>query len=111
MPHTEINSKNVKDFVKCIKDDKVIVFYHMNNCGYCRELMPIWKDAIKKSGDKSYIIDIEYLMMNKLPDNYKVSGFPSIIVYNKGKYFDDYKDKRTIENLEKFIKKHNSDKL
>jgi len=48
----------------------------MNNCGYCRELMPIWKQAIKKSGNKSYIIDIEYLMMNKLPDNYKVSVFP-----------------------------------
>lgn len=111
MPHTKINNKNIKDFLECIKNNKIIVLYHWNTCGHCQELMPLWKKAIKKSGKKSYIVDLEYSMLNQLPENYKVSGFPSIVVYNNGQYFDDFKEKRTIENLEKFIKKNNSDKL
>jgi len=112
MPSVNINPNNAKKFCKVVKKGVFICLYHWKDCGHCITLLPIWKDAVKKSGKNSYIVEIELANLKHLDKKYRdVQGFPSIIVYKNGKKFKEFSEQRTLENLEKFIKENKDPRL
>lgn len=107
MPLVNITSDNAKIFCEVLKNNTFVCLYHWHQCGHCVELLPIWRTAIEKSGKNTNIAEIELDNMKYLDESYKkVQGFPSIIVYKKGKKITEFKQPRNLKNLEKFIKEH-----
>ncbi len=108
MNHIIFNDDNIKQFSKLLKDKKVIILYKMNNCAHCNELKPKWDIVIKKlSNENINIYEIEYSFVSKLPSKYReILGYPTILSYDNGKSINEFKGKRTIKNIETFIKEN-----
>ena len=107
MPVVDITPDNAKIFCKALKNNTFVCLYHWNNCRHCTELLPVFRNAAKKSGKNTYIAEIELDNMKYLENPYKdVQGFPSIIVYKNGIKIKEFDKERTLSNLEKFIKQY-----
>lgn len=104
-----ITPLNATIFCNLLKKNTCICLYHWKDCGHCVELLPIWRMAAEKAGKNANIAEIELENMKYLDKKYtNVMGFPTIIVYKNGAKKAEFKDQRTLQNLEKFIK-DNSD--
>lgn len=92
-------------FTSCInKYDKFICLYHWKNCGHCITFKPLWDKITKIHDDKIIVINIELESMKKLDDEFKINGFPSIVIYKNGKKDVEFTQQRNEKELDKFIK-------
>ena len=112
MPFITINDKPSSDFLnQNYKHNNCIFFYYWNSCGHCHQFKPIFYDVIqdlKRSRQEfmkqSYIFEIELDNFKYLPEEFKdIQAFPSVITYSKGNKINEFKDQRTISNLNKYI--------
>lgn len=87
------------------KNDKVICMYYMIGCPHCESFKPIWEKVIDRRKNEITAIQIELAVVRKLPKKYAVSGFPTIIIFNKDKQIA-FTDTRTVKNLNDFIDLH-----
>jgi thiol-disulfide isomerase/thioredoxin len=112
MPFITINDKPSSDFLnQNYKHNNCIFFYYWNSCGHCHQFKPIFYDVIqdlKRSRQEfmkqSYIFEIELDNFKYLPEEFKdIQAFPSVITYSNGNKINEFKDQRTISNLNKYI--------
>ena len=107
MPSLKITKNNVKDLLNFMNKNTVIILYHWNNCGHCRELQPIWQASVNNIPSCYNICDIEFDDMKYLENNIPTTNlFPAIIAYKNKKICDTFQKSRTIENISEFINKH-----
>lgn len=66
-----------------ITDDTVLIF-HATWCGYCKQAMSKFKDAVAQSKGKVILVDAD--KNRDLVDEYGIEGFPTIIKGDKTKY-------------------------
>lgn len=109
----KINSKVKGGFLKEKKDDdRVIIVYHWNSCGHCRNFMPILYNLLQHEREllnMANIFEVEYSDFNFLPPELtNVSAFPSVVAIQNGEKVDEFSEQRTPENLSEFIKKNSS---
>ena len=104
---TDLNKKDIN--IILIEHNNVVVLYHSNTCGYCIDLMPLWKRVTNKHvKDNNVIIinaeanDIKYLRV-KFKKN--IIGFPTIIKYSKGKMISEYDGEKKAREFNNFFKK------
>lgn len=104
---TNLNKKNINKIL--IEHNNVVVLYHSNTCGYCIDLMPLWKRVTNKYiKDNNVIIinaeanDIKYLRV-KFKKN--ITGYPTIMKYSNGKMIGEYDGEKKARTLNKFFKK------
>eukprot|EP01041_Mallomonas_annulata_P001948 gene1948-3775_t len=72
-------------------------------CGHCRKLEPIWEEiATKLKGDVN-VAKVDVTMNGKLGKRFGIQGFPTILLFHKGKSYK-YSGKRTAEQLTEFAK-------
>uniref|UniRef100_A0A6C0LIL0 Thioredoxin domain-containing protein n=1 Tax=viral metagenome TaxID=1070528 RepID=A0A6C0LIL0_9ZZZZ len=104
---TPENKKNVGDVIKT--SPNITILYYWNMCGHCTALMPTWDKICKKYKNKGDcdLLNVEVSHLQHLPAKYKkgVSGFPTIIKYNKGVKVGEYNDERVFHKIDKFVKK------
>lgn len=104
---TPENKKNVGDVIKT--SPNITILYYWNMCGHCTALMPTWDKICKKYKNKGDcdLLNVEVSHLPHLPAKYKngVSGFPTIIKYNKGVKVGEYNDERVFHKIDKFVKK------
>ena len=92
------------------KKNNSIVGCFSKQCHYCLEMEPEWrklKKRLKKLNTECIFIEIEAEFLDKLaiPEiSNKVNGFPSIMVFKKGKFYKTFQGKRTSNEMFKFLK-------
>jgi thiol-disulfide isomerase/thioredoxin len=102
-------------------DNKYLVLYHTNWCGYCKKFIPIWNELKNDEKLKNIIfIDvdmsdnnnkkinndkIEVDILNKIK-NIEINGFPTIKLFYKGEIIN-YENNREKDEIIKFINSHN----
>lgn len=102
-----INISNTSQFYNLINSQgKVLCLYYWNSCPYCIEFAPVWRRVTQFYKDKITIVNIEAVVVNNLDNNMKIMSFPTVLVFNNGKKLASFNQKRTDENLDKFIRKH-----
>ncbi len=106
MPITNITSgKAFNSLLK--KHPKVLCLYYWKVCGHCIDFAPVWNSVIGNYKDKINVAQIELEYVKKLDDKYKISAFPTILIYkNKEKMVELSSNDRTEKGLENFIETH-----
>ena len=80
---------------------------HMNECGYCKKMMPEWHKFVKGNTSKITPKMIERKEDPSLMDKYKVTSFPTILlVDSKGDKIKSYEGERTALGFQKFCDSH-----
>lgn len=105
-----LSNLNKKDINKIlIENNNVVVLYYSNTCGYCIDLMPLWKRVTNK-----YIKDNNVMIINAEANDIKylrvkfkkhIIGFPTINKYSKGKLISEYDGEKKARGLNNFLKK------
>lgn len=83
------------------KGQPVVILFHMTGCGYCKEILPIWKSLPHLPG----MFDIEQSSAPILLKKYNVVGFPTLM-YIHGNQTEIYEKERTKEAMEAWIRGH-----
>lgn len=104
---TNLNKKDINKIL--IENNNVVVLYHSNTCGYCIELMPLWKRVTNKyvKDNNVIIINAEANCIKYLRAKFKknIIGYPTIMKYSKGKMISQYDGEKKARELNNFFKK------
>lgn len=111
----EVKSSDVamidKDsFEQTVKEGVVFVKFFAPWCGHCKRLAPIWEELATKLAGKAKVGKVDCTEGNdrnrELCNAQGVTGFPTLNIYKNGEKIEEYKGKRTVEELEAFVNKH-----
>lgn len=91
--------------------NKTLFLFKMKTCGHCIKFEPIWQELQKIYDKKVNFLEFDVARSDKdrnIIENFKVEGFPTILLYTPKNEFYFYKDKngRTLELMKQFIDKH-----
>jgi thioredoxin-like negative regulator of GroEL len=81
----------------------MLIYVYTDWCHNCRSLKPIIKEFKSKYGNILDIRELDGDKNQKIIEELKVEGFPTIILLNNGKRIE-FKGKRTLSALEAFVK-------
>lgn len=82
MPAT-IREISQKELDEAIKEGKVLVEFYSKSCGPCKMLSFVLKDVAKEV-EGVEILTLDFDENKKAVEKYKVSGYPTMIVFNNG---------------------------
>ena len=104
---TNLNKKDINKIL--IEKNNVVVLYHSNTCGYCIDLMPLWKRVTNKyiKDNNVIIINAEANCIKYLRVKFKknIIGYPTIMKYSNGKMISEYDGEKKARELNNFLKK------
>lgn len=104
---TQINKADIDKIIK--ESTNVTVLYYSDMCGHCIQLKPVWAKICKKFAKSLdvVIINVESSNIQHLKAKYRdgISGFPTILKYNKGKRVSEFQGNRNMTDIGKYIKK------
>ena len=104
---TNLNKKDINKIL--IEHNNVVVLYHSNTCGYCIDLMPLWKRVTNKyiKDNNVIIINAEANCIKYLRVKFKknIIGYPTIMKYSNGKMISEYDGEKKARELNNFLKK------
>lgn len=96
--------KRSKKYTKRIKKEKLLIYYKMKKCKYCKLFeKELWNKILnycKKNNIKTRII-IRENNIKKIPNIIKI--YPSLVKYDKKKKIILFKKERTFNNIKKFL--------
>ena len=83
---------------------KQLVFFHMNQCGHCKKMMPEWEKLERNYSGDVTLRKVEASSGDSLLKKNKVSGFPTILLLDEsGNKLKEYNGDRTAKSLEEFL--------
>lgn len=95
--------------------DFTLVNFFAEWCIHCRKFSPMWLEAAERISDKMTFTDgdgrqatVKFLKMNCVDfqatcQQEKISAFPSVRLYKRDGSFEQFSDKRNIENIITFL--------
>ncbi|KAI1298129.1 Thioredoxin domain-containing protein 5 [Halotydeus destructor] len=97
-----------QNFDKTIKSGVTFVEFYAPWCGHCKSLAPIWDDLAKKMhGTADFrLAKVDCNQFEKLCDQHKVDGFPTLLLFKDGAQVVEYESDRSLETLHAFVLKH-----
>ena len=102
----ESSELNPSDLSKILdnKNGKSMLLVYADWCGHCKTMKPIWAEAssqINADSQKMYMVNCggDSDDEKKIMKDYSVDGFPTILIFNNGKYEKNYSGGRTKEDL------------
>lgn len=89
------------------EDKCVLVLFHAEWCGHCKNFMPTWNEA-KTSLQSSDVVlkDFEADTNKEVMKENQVSSFPTLKLFKKNGEVVEYEGERTLEALGEFIEKN-----
>ena len=84
----------------------IVMLHHMNGCGHCQMLKPIWDTCVSKYQGPGMIAEVEISQQdNLIPEMRGVMGFPTIIMYKDGTKVE-FNNQRSEANISQFINRY-----
>lgn len=74
----------LSEFKEDIAQGPVLLDFYSKTCGPCKMLAFILNDMEKEFGDQAKIIKIDFEEYKDLVDEYKVEGYPTLIMLKDG---------------------------
>jgi protein disulfide isomerase len=103
----EIVKLDKSNFEETIKDaPQVMVKYYSPNCPHCIALAPIYEEASKLVRQKNVrviVAEIDCSANGDICNKEKITRYPTLKFYKDGEFKREFEDKRTAENISKFI--------
>lgn len=95
----------MENFTGNMTGNKSIEYYYMNGCSHCETFNEsgIWEQLKEKYGANMKFNKYENKEHPDRVKQYKITGFPTIIITNNGNIVEEYKGNRTKEDLKEFI--------
>jgi len=86
----------------------VLVDFWADWCSPCLILAPILKQIAEEFEDELYIakLEVDEGHNMKLAGQYKVRGFPTVILFKHGKAIDRFSSAQSFSFIEQFIQPH-----
>jgi thioredoxin-like negative regulator of GroEL len=88
----------------------VIILFKATWCHYCTRFLPQYEEFCKIAKNKVLctMVDIDeedelITEINSFVYGYTINSFPTIVLYNNGKYIKTYDGNRDVQDLIKFI--------
>jgi thiol-disulfide isomerase/thioredoxin len=94
------NDKNSKGIV--------LMLFHADWCGHCKDFMPIWETATKTlnnsktTNGKTLMLDQVESENKEVMKKYNIKGYPTIKCINDKGVVREFKGERTVEGLKSF---------
>lgn len=83
------------------------IFYHMNGCPHCTNMMPEWSTFVSNNNTSMKTRKVE---QSEAPEEIKkhgISGFPALLLLDgKGNKVKTYDGPRTANSFASFVKQH-----
>ncbi|XP_055386712.1 protein disulfide-isomerase A5 [Condylostylus longicornis] len=97
-----LNDENFDREASKIK--RLLVMFYAPWCGHCKSMKPDYaKAAIDAIGD-TRLGAVDCDVNKKLVEQHKIKGFPTIILFEKGKYISTYDGPRKANDLLSYVK-------
>ena len=82
------------------------IMCYSNHCGHCKNFKPIFKSAGLRDPSAFYaMVNIdEEPKVGRATKPFKINGVPTVVSYNKGKFYSMFGGKRTEQDLKKYSK-------
>jgi len=84
---------------------KEVVFFSMNGCGHCDDMMPAWKLLVRNYGSENAYVEYRHVVAQERPDlieKYNIQSFPTILALKDGEISQKYEGDRSYEDLLRF---------
>lgn len=98
---------NADNFEGAISSGVTFVKFFAPWCGHCKNLAPTWKDLAKQYDDipSVKIAKVDCTQHKELCQQYKVRGYPTLMVFKNGEKESDYSGGRDLSALSQFLDK------
>lgn len=96
-----IDISSPDQFTTMLKQKQIMCLYHWKYCGHCHSYMPIWEKVAKRCNVP--VMRVELSVMQKLPKEHHVPGFPVVVLYENGKNKHQMIGKRVESDLHRFV--------
>ena len=121
----DVNASNANEFNRLVNSENTIVFaaYVANWCSHCKRLKAMWmrilsdisRTSVSNQDIPLVVAMVEESFFGMVPSSEDVRGFPTIKIFVKGEFLENYEGERTPEgisqNLKKIVKTHGSNPM
>ncbi|KAL1507594.1 hypothetical protein AB1Y20_007213 [Prymnesium parvum] len=92
-------------FYQTVASGRTFVFFHSPDCGYCRQMMPLWDAlAAEPLPDGIRLATVDAIAEPSLAERFDVYGFPTLLLLDPAaRRLYEYHGERTVESLRLFL--------
>jgi thiol-disulfide isomerase/thioredoxin len=99
------------NLLKHAKEDRSVVLFFAPWCGHCKSLAPDYAVFASHAPPDSFVGAVDATAQPSLlqrqgsfvPEEYRISGYPTIVGYRKGNFKQIYQGSRTVSGLTEFL--------
>jgi len=71
-------------------------------CGHCKKLAPVWDDLARELHKRVNVAKVDVTQNAGLGRRFAIKGYPTLLLFHKGKMFEYSSGNRTLDNLVEF---------
>ncbi|UVC54689.1 transmembrane protein 17 [Theileria orientalis] len=71
-------------------------------CSHCRKMAPAWESLAKELKGHVNVADVDVTRNPKLGRRFQIKGYPTLVLFHKGKMYHYEGGERTVEKLSQF---------
>lgn len=103
----ELNKSNFKKMIA--SDQSTIVLFYAQWCNICKNFKPVFRQAAEELKGK---YSVQFALYDcteegEVMDEYDITAFPAVKIFKKGAFVQNYKGKRTLEDVKALVENLN----
>ncbi|ORX88557.1 the third thioredoxin [Basidiobolus meristosporus CBS 931.73] len=100
---------NSQNFAANVDNGTWLIKFFSPTCGYCKRLAPVWQQFSAENlqslqSQNFHIGEVDCTLYGSLCDQNKVNGYPTINLYRKGVFVEEYTGPRSTDALAEYAK-------
>lgn len=88
-----------------------LVKFYAPWCGHCKALAPVFVEASEKLKDEAVLAEVDCTVDKSLAKRFNIQGFPTLILFKKGKEAGRYEGSREVNDLVSYVRSQVGDAL
>jgi thioredoxin-like negative regulator of GroEL len=88
------------------KNKPILVLFHAEWCGHCKELEPEWKQFVKSVRESMPIASVESSFMGEVQGYKEIDGFPTLMIIRGNNVIQKFNGQRTASAIKQFYMKY-----